>query len=111
MRTKFSILFIAILLSSCGEEKQTTYQVVNNSEGWETELPDYNGTLYGTNMYYFIDDNSVDIIKLGNLAPGDSSEIIEVRKEITKVKVSFTLLPGSQNYHNTYYNFRYFYTL
>ncbi len=109
MRLLCALLLIAILATSCEEGwNETTVQVINDIERFETVLPDYNGTIYNCYIYYFIEEDNAESISIGKIAPGDSSDVIVLDKKATKAKVSFKLLPGSKVYKNMYWNIRYF---
>ena len=100
---------IIFLLSSCEKNtKATTFQVINDMEPWETDIPELNGTMYGADMYCFSSPNVFEIVSLGTLAPGDSSAVFTVDKEFIKLKVSCKFLPGSKVFQDRYWIFRFY---
>ena len=109
MRRTCFILVLTSILASCEEgSKTTTCQVINTLEEFESEIADYNGTMYSANLHCFIGIDQAEVVILGDIAPGDSSEVLLVDKEFTKLKFSFKLLPGTLIYQDMYYNPRLF---
>lgn len=102
---KFPFIILAALLNSgCEKESPeaitTTLKVVNNTTRVHyDEEPLLTGSLYEVILFAFIENDLSGEISMEDVHPeGGESEIIEISNEVTKVKLSFTLLPPQSDY-------------
>lgn len=103
------ILPLMILLIGACEKLNppATCVVINNVEPFESDIPSYDGTLYSATLNFFSDKEGDSQIGLGALAPGgDTSGIIEIPRNVDRMKVSFRLLGGTLSNHP--YNLNYY---
>src|SRR5690554_6147821 len=93
------ILFILIvaLLAGCSKDEDTaatTYEIINNSEHFESDIEYLDGTLWEVIVYHYVGD---DIAKQENLPSiqygGATSTKISIEPNIEKLQVSFQILP------------------
>jgi hypothetical protein len=99
------IVLALISFSACNKSddtpEKTTYQIINNMEDQGDEIEYLDGTLWEVTVFCYIGD---DIARQDNVDPvepdGGESDMVEVKKEIEKVKVSFKLLPKASSLYD-----------
>lgn len=100
------ILFIS-LIGCEKEEEKTTYQIINNFPGEDTDVEYLNGTMWEVVVFCY---TGTDVVRQDDVAPiapdGGKSEKIEVEPNFEKIKVSFKLLPSQSPYYNMEANHR-----
>jgi hypothetical protein len=106
---KLLFVFSILIVFSCTKkddpkpepEPKTTYQVVNNTPHYSSNLPYLDGSIYEIIVFCYIGD---DMVRQDNLTKvtygGGKSEEKEVPKEYTKIKVSFKFLPKESEHYN-----------
>ncbi len=102
------VLFLAFILPllSCEKDKDsekapTTYQIINNIERFDYD--EYlNGTLWEIVVFGYGGDDIIrqDNISTPVLPDGGLSEKKEITSDITKIKVSFKLLPKESPFYD-----------
>lgn len=109
MKKTLLFLFSALVLMSC-EKPETTYQVLNNCSRVEiSEEPLMDGSLFEVVVFHYIGD---DVAGQDDLDPvrwgGGKSDIITVKDNIEKVKLSFKMIPPESDYFDSPLNKRYY---
>ena len=96
-----AIVLLGLISCEKDEKDNTTYEIINNTEHYESSMDYLDGTLWEVVVYHFIGD---DVAKQENLDPiaygGSSSGKIEIDNNIEKIKVSYKLLPRESQYYD-----------
>jgi len=111
MKTKlFTFIAFVLLMASCTKDKEpvvTTYQVFNNCTSYYTSYDPYlNASLYEVVVYCYA---GTDIVRQDNytkIAVGEKTALKEVPETVTKIKISYKVLPPESTYYSDISNNR-----
>lgn len=110
MKRIFYFAAILLVFMSCSkdeEETKTTYEIINNSEYFDSSCEYLDGTLWEVVVFQYIGD---DIAKQENIDPieygGGTSGKLVIGDNIEKIQVSFKMLPKESPYYGLPFNNR-----
>ena len=103
---KLMYLLVVVLLASCSKPV-TSYQVFNNSvSNPSTVEPLLNGDLYEVVVYCYAGSDIVRQDNFAQISCGEKTAVKEVPEAITKIKVSYKLIPPQSQYYTLSSNTR-----
>lgn len=95
-----SVVLFSLVLIGC-EADSSTYQVFNNCPSSSTTLDPYlNGSLYEVVVFCYAGADVVREDSYIKISVGEKTEVKEVPEYVTKIKISYKVLPPASKFYN-----------